>query len=246
MDGKQKGTERSQNRRRKGIMLGVCTLVFLGVLLTGCFALGYKGVGAPGPTVPVKKPAANQTDTMKKDASGLPEQKETPVESLQKKHENPQQTAPQPAAVQPLEPGKKYSILIDKSDHKLYVKDGDTVVRTWGCAIGKGGLGQKERRGDNMTPVGTFAIDEIDDASGWTHDFGDGNGEIQGAYGPWFLSQDTEALSQGNWDGIGIHGTHDPASIGTDASEGCVRLDNSHLRELEKVAYVGMPVTIQD
>lgn len=94
MDGKQKGTERSQNRRRKGIMLGVCTLVFLGVLLTGCFALGYKGVGAPGPTVPVKKPAANQTDTMKKDAPGLPEQKETPVESLQKSMKIPSRPHP--------------------------------------------------------------------------------------------------------------------------------------------------------
>ena len=60
MDGKQKRTEKSQNHRRKGIMLGVCILVFLGVLLTGCFALGYKGVGAPGPTVPVKKPAARK------------------------------------------------------------------------------------------------------------------------------------------------------------------------------------------
>ena len=241
MDGKNNGTDKCRTHKGKKLMLGVCTLVFLGVLLTGCFALGYKGVGAPGPTVPVKK-----TETVKKEQPALPEKKETPVESLQKKQEEPKQVAPQPAAEQPLVPGKKYAVLVDKSDHKLYLKDGDTVVRTWGCAIGKGGLGQKERRGDNMTPVGTFQIDEIDDASGWTHDFGDGNGEIQGAYGPWFLSLDTEDLSQGNWDGIGIHGTHDPASIGTDASEGCVRLDNANLRELERVAYVGMPVTIQD
>lgn len=226
-----------KNHKHRGLLLGVCSLVFLGVLLTGCFALGYHGVGAPGPTVPVKTEG-------QKTQQNLPEKKESPVESLQhpKEEEKPetQQTE------QALEPGKKYSILIDKSDHKLYLKDGDTVVRTWGCAIGKGGLGQKQRRGDNMTPTGTFTIDEIDDASGWTHDFGDGNGEIQGAYGPWFLSLDTEALSHGNWDGIGIHGTHDPASIGTDASEGCVRLDNTNLQQLKQIAYIGMPVTIQD
>lgn len=246
MDGKQKGTERSRNRRKKGIMLGVCTLIFLGVLLTGCFALGYKGGGAPAPTVPVKKTEAQKPKTVKKEAPALPEQKETPVESLRKKPGETKQPELQPAVEQPLVPGKKYSVLVDKSEHKLYLKEGEQVVRTWGCAIGKGGLGQKERRGDNMTPVGTFLIDEIDDASGWTHDFGDGNGEIQGAYGPWFLSLDTEDLSQGNWDGIGIHGTHAPSSIGTDASEGCVRLENHNLQELEKVAYVGMPVTIQD
>ena len=84
---------------------------------------------------------------MKKEQPALPEKKETPVESLQKKQEEPKQVAPQPAAEQPLVPGKKYAVLVDKSDHKLYLKDGDTVVRTWGCAIGKGGLGQKERRG---------------------------------------------------------------------------------------------------
>lgn len=231
------GGKSPKNHKHRGLLLGVCSLIFLGVLLTGCFALGYHGVGAPGPTVPVKAED-------KKAQQDLPEKKENPVESLQHPKEEAKPES-QPAE-QALEPGKKYSILIDKSDHKLYLKDGDTVVRTWGCAIGKGGLGQKQRRGDNMTPTGTFTIDEIDDASGWTHDFGDGNGEIQGAYGPWFLSLDTEELSQGNWDGIGIHGTHDPASIGTDASEGCVRLENTNLRELQKVAYIGMPVTIQD
>lgn len=226
-----------KNHKHRSLLLGVCSLVFLGVLLTGCFALGYHGVGAPGPTVPVKTEG-------QKAQQDLPEKKESPVESLQHPQEEEKPEAQQ--TEQALEPGKKYSILIDKSDHKLYLKDGDTVVRTWGCAIGKGGLGQKQRRGDNMTPTGTFTIDEIDDASGWTHDFGDGNGEIQGAYGPWFLSLDTEGLSHGNWDGSGIHGTHDPASIGTDASEGCVRLDNTNLQQLKQVAYIGMPVTIQD
>ena len=102
MDGKNNGTEKSRAHKGKKLMLGVCTLVFLGVLLTGCFALGYKGVGAPGPTVPVKK-----TETVKKEQPALPEKKETPVESLQKKQKEPKQVAPQPAAEQPLVPGKK-------------------------------------------------------------------------------------------------------------------------------------------
>lgn len=146
----------------------------------------------------------------------------------------------------PLKAGIRYTVLVDKSEHKVYIKDGETVVRIWDCAVGKGGLGQKQRRGDNITPLGTFLVDEIDDASSWTHDFGDGKGQIAGAYGPWFLSLNTYDLSKGKWDGIGIHGTHDPASLGTDASEGCVRLLNAHLVELKDVTYIGMPVTIQD
>ncbi|MCR5176958.1 MAG: L,D-transpeptidase, partial [Anaerovibrio sp.] len=65
-------------------------------------------------------------------------------------------------------------------------------------------------------------------AGDWTHDFGDGKGEIPGAYGKWFISLNT------GWDGIGIHGTHDPASVGTNASEGCIRLRNHDLEELKE------------
>lgn len=96
------------------------------------------------------------------------------------------------------------------------------------------------------TPVGVFYIDEIIDASSWTHDFGDGKGEIPGAYGPWFISLDTNNLSKGQWGGIGIHGTHDPDSIGKRVSEGCIRLKNDDVTTLKKLAYVGMKVVIEE
>lgn len=74
-----------------------------------------------------------------------------------------------------------------------------------------------------------FRIEEVCPAHYWTHDFGDGKGVIEGAYGPWFLSLDT------GWIGIGIHGTHDPASIGTMASEGCIRLRNEDIQSLKEL-----------
>lgn len=90
------------------------------------------------------------------------------------------------------------------------------------------------------TPEGLFSVQQIQDASAWTHDFGDGKGEIRGAYGSHFIRLKTPGHR-----GIGIHGTHDPASIGTRATEGCVRLNNSDLLELvKKYVYVGMPVVI--
>lgn len=94
------------------------------------------------------------------------------------------------------------------------------------------------------TPSGTFPIDEIIDASSWTHDFKDGKGEIAGAYGPWFISLDTTGLSKGQWGGIGIHGTHDPNSIGKRVSEGCIRLTNEDIQKLKDFAKVGMKVVI--
>lgn len=139
-----------------------------------------------------------------------------------------------------------YSILIKKSEFKLKVLDNGNVIETFGCALGKN-TGDKEKSGDMKTPNGTFKVIEVCDASYWTHDFKDGKGEIKGAYGPWFFYLDTNEKSKGQWDGIGIHGTHDPASIGTLASEGCIRLLNDNV-ELLKTKYikVGTMVTIEE
>lgn len=111
-------------------------------------------------------------------------------------------------------------------------------IAEYPVAMGKN-LGNKKKAGDHKTPEGTFKIQQIQDASYWTHDFRDGKGEIKGAYGSHFIRLLTPPHK-----GIGIHGTHDPASIGTRATEGCIRLKNEDLLELVKMIYIDMPVTI--
>ena len=162
----------------------------------------------------------------------------------------PQQNATQEAKAEQAAPlianaPSGTSILIRKSEFRLYLLEDGNVVNSWPVALGKN-AGQKRVSGDMKTPDGTFPIDEMLDASYWTHDFGDGKGEIEGAYGPYFISLDTSNLSGGAWDGIGIHGTHDPASIGTRASEGCIRMHNSDLLSLQKQISVGTQVTIEE
>ena len=150
---------------------------------------------------------------------------------------------------------QQHLIKIHKQSYRLELfEDGLAApVRTYGVAVAKN-PGDKQKTGDNRTPtswgsavaiparyagaaVGVpsaqvpFVVEEICDASYWTHDFGDGKGVIEGAYGPWFISLDT------GWIGIGIHGTHDPASIGTMASEGCIRLRNEDVAELKQLIY---------
>lgn len=138
-----------------------------------------------------------------------------------------------------------YSIRIDKGDYQLYLLQDGKMLKSYPIAVGKN-AGQKEKRGDNKTPTGVFPVDEVLDASYWTHDFGDGKGEIEGAYGPYFISLDTYAMSGGAWDGIGIHGTHDPDSIGTMVSEGCIRMHNEDLLDLYQYIKVGMSVAIEE
>lgn len=47
------------------------------------------------------------------------------------------------------------------------------------------------------------------------------------------------------WNGIGIHGTRDLASLGTDASHGCIRMATEDVLELYPQVPVGCPVYIR-
>ena len=133
----------------------------------------------------------------------------------------------------------EYWIRVSKSRYKLYLYLGQNVEKTYEVAVGKN-HGDKERAGDNKTPVGIFTVQSIEDSHSWTHDFRDGKGKIRGAYGPWFIRLRTE------WKGIGIHGTHDPDSLGSMISEGCIRMHNSELEELKEFVSIKMNVVIEE
>ena len=142
---------------------------------------------------------------------------------------------------------KNCFIVISKPEYRLYVCEvvnGDTLKRVhYPVCVGKN-KGQKQKKGDMKTPECTaanpFSISEIVDASKWTHDFGDGRGDIL-AYGDWFMRLKTPGHS-----GIGIHGsTNNESSVPGRGSEGCIRLRNDDLNELKaKYAFVGMRVVI--
>lgn len=129
-------------------------------------------------------------------------------------------------------------IVIDKTNYVLVVLRDGEPVKKFGVAVGKN-RGNKRKAGDMRTPEGAFVVERIQDASAWTHDFGDGKGVIAGAYGPLFIRLKTPP-----WKGIGIHGTHDPDSIGHDVTEGCIRLRNQDVLALRKWVRVGTPVVI--
>ena len=124
-------------------------------------------------------------------------------------------------------------------------RNGDTLLlAVYPVCIARN-KGQKQRAGDNRTPESypgePFFISQIQDASSWRHDFGDGRGSIL-AYGHWFMRLNTPGFR-----GIGIHGsTNNRESIKQGrGSEGCVRLldeDIIHLKE--HFARVGTPVII--
>lgn len=131
-------------------------------------------------------------------------------------------------------------IVISKQTMTLKLYDtGNRLICSFPVATGKN-LGNKRRVGDMKTPEGEFTVQQIQPAAHWTHDFGDGKGVIEGCYGNWFIRLKTPPHT-----GIGIHGTHAPESIGTRATEGCIRLHNNDLDSLKPMVRVGMRVTIE-
>lgn len=131
-------------------------------------------------------------------------------------------------------------IVVSKKALQLYVinEKNDTLFqRPIACGVN---LGNKTMVGDKKTPEGEFKIKYMYDATSWKHDFGDGQGMREGAYGPLFFR-----LNVPGFNDIGIHGTIFPESIGTRSSEGCIRMRNEDIKALYKYCYVGMTVIIE-
>lgn len=130
-------------------------------------------------------------------------------------------------------------ILISKQEMRLKLIDykGDELFSA-PVAVGMN-AGNKKAVGDMRTPEGVFQVVDIQQASDWEHDFGDGKGNVKGAYGDYFIRLEVPGHK-----GIGIHGTHLPESIGTRASEGCIRMNNEELTRLVALIYPPLTVVI--
>ena len=141
-----------------------------------------------------------------------------------------------------IHPGQKlkflkgiFSVDIDKSDFwlDLYI-DGRWLQ---GFPVGHGK--------DNCTPSGDFIVDLVQKKPMWQPR--DGRAPI--AYGAegnplgerWIGFEDTPSHQ-----GLGIHGTSDPETIGSMGSEGCIRLRNEDVVEFFPWMRLGTRILIHD
>ena len=122
-----------------------------------------------------------------------------------------------------------YRVHIDRASFSLTVyHQGQPWLET-AIAVGTG---------ETPTPVGEFYLRELLQPA-----------DPGGVYGPYAfgLSGFSEVLdSFGGLDQaiIGIHGTNDPAALGTTVSKGCVRVDNTVIEQMAAVVPLGTPVVI--
>ena len=122
-----------------------------------------------------------------------------------------------------------FRIEVDRGSYSLRVFNQNSLWLETEVAIGTGAT---------PTPVGDFYLLELLAPSDPT-----------GAYGPFAfgLSGFSEVLeSFGGADTaiIGLHGTNDPSSLGTDVSHGCIRIENSIIEQMAASVPLGTPVLI--
>ena len=122
---------------------------------------------------------------------------------------------------------RPFSILVDKSQNTLILKSDEEIIKTYVVSTGV----------NNTTPVGNFKIVNKLVNPTWFKD-----GSIVPA-------ESSENILGSRWlgfdlAGYGIHGTTDPASLGKQVTQGCVRMSNQDVEELYSIVPTGTEVAI--
>ncbi len=125
----------------------------------------------------------------------------------------------------------EWSIRVSKSQYVLLLYNGQELFKLYHIAVGR----------ENRTPLGTFEIVNKVLHPDWTHPSGRviPYGDKNNVLGTHWMALRPTGTTDPNLRGFGIHGTWDPASIGTMASLGCVRMRNDEVAELYD--FIPMP-----
>ncbi len=135
-------------------------------------------------------------------------------------------------------------IVVVKHQHELLLLSGQQVVKLYHVALGRGGLGPKERAGDRRTPEGTYTIDARNPVSRYHLAL-----HISYPDKPDVLR--ARDLGERPGGDIMIHGLGPRyAWIGanhrmTDWTNGCIAVTDQEMDEIWKLVHDGTPIEIR-
>jgi lipoprotein-anchoring transpeptidase ErfK/SrfK len=133
--------------------------------------------------------------------------------------------------------GDKYPtlIIVNRSGFRLTLFHKLKRVKTYKIAVGRAGL---------ETPAGLYQIQDKQVNPSWHVPNSAWAGDLAGKVIPPGPDDPIKARWMGLFDGAGIHGTTDIASLGSAASHGCVRMAIPDVEDLYDRVDVGTPVYI--
>jgi lipoprotein-anchoring transpeptidase ErfK/SrfK len=149
------------------------------------------------------------------------------------------------AQTQPLSPkvgtadlAKKYAtvLIVNRKAFRLTLYKDLKVKKSYGIAVGRVGL---------ETPAGLYTIQDKAIDPAWHVPNSPWAGKLAGKVIPGGAPDNPiKARWLGVYDGVGVHGTSDDASIGSNASHGCIRMHIPDVEELYPQVPVGSPIYI--
>jgi lipoprotein-anchoring transpeptidase ErfK/SrfK len=127
-------------------------------------------------------------------------------------------------------------ISVDRATHTLRLFRALRLVRTYPVAVGRVGF---------TTPAGLRHVLYKQKNPSWTAPNSPWAGSLAGhTFPPGDPNNPLRAWFIALGDGIGIHGTSEEWSVGTDASHGCIRMHAADVDQVAKLTPVGTPVLI--
>lgn len=129
------------------------------------------------------------------------------------------------------------AIVVDRASFRLRLYKSLELVETYPIAVGRVG---------RETPAGLYRIQNKAVNPAWTMPDSDWVApEDRGKVIPGGVPENPlKSRWLGVYDGVGVHGTDDTASIGTQASQGCIRMRISDVEELYDEVPVGATIYI--
>ena len=136
-------------------------------------------------------------------------------------------------------------VLVLKTDHKLLLlDDGNNVIRSYSIAIGRGGLGPKERQADHRSPEGRYVIDRHKKDSRFHR-------ALHVSYPNDFDRERARKLDVDPGGDIMIHGIQNglgwlgPLHRAVDWTDGCIAVTDAEIEEIYSAVPDGTPVEIR-
>jgi len=141
-------------------------------------------------------------------------------------------------------------ILVDKSEHRLWLFSGREVIESHSVALGSGGQGQKGYEGDKVTPIGSYQVTHIIPKTRWhTYLALDYPREEDKRRYAELVARGEAPPGTTAGSGIAIHGRRadmpDGAHKLIDWTLGCVALDNAEIDAIAGKIKKGARVVIR-
>lgn len=134
-------------------------------------------------------------------------------------------------------------VKVDKSINKMYLLDGDSIIKEYHVAFGGSPIGHKQQEGDQKTPEGTYTLDYKKEDSSFYR-------AMHASYPN--IEDKKKALERGVSPGgfIMIHGQRNglgwlsPITQQFNWTNGCIALTNNEMDEFMALVKVGTPIEI--